>query len=169
MERYTQKEELIEMLTIHFQNQHNLPPLGAKIWAVLIMDKNKDGLTFEYLVERLGASKSTVSTNLNELLERNNIYFEYKEGDRKKYFKSSPFSERFVKFMNNIEFEKQLIDKMIVYKSKNTGQCINEKCALENIKAFKNHLLEMEKLTQKLLADLKSIEEKNNALRFAEK
>jgi DNA-binding transcriptional regulator GbsR (MarR family) len=162
MEDYNEdKEELIEMLSIHFQNQYSLSPLGAKIWAVLIMDGNKDGLTFEYLVERMKASKSTVSTNLNMLLELERIYFETKEGDRKKYFKAAPFSERFVRILKNIEFEKLLIEKMIQYKSNNNNQCNKAKCDLENIKAYQNHLIEMEKLTYKIMSDLKQIEEKN--------
>lgn len=163
-----QKEELIEMLSVHFQNSHNLSPLGAKILAVLIMDKNKDGLTFEYLVERLGASKSTISTNLNELLNREIIYFETREGDRKKYFKAAPFSQRFTRILKNMAFEKQLVEKMIDYKSKNVTQCAMEQCAIENLKAFKTHLIEMERLTQKIVADLQTIEEKNN-LKLKEK
>mgnify|MGYP001186292814 CR=1 FL=1 len=156
-----EKEELIEMLSIHFQNSHNLSPLGAKIWAVLIMDRNEDGLTFEYLVERLGASKSTISTNLNELLQKEIIYFETREGDRKKYFKAAPFSQRFTRILKNMAFEKQLVEKMIDYKSKNTSQCAMEQCAMENLKAFKTHLIEMERLTQKIIADLQIIEKKN--------
>lgn len=156
-----EKEELIEMLSIHFQNSHNLSPLGAKIWAVLIMDRNEDGLTFEYLVERLGASKSTISTNLNELLQKEIIYFETREGDRKKYFKAAPFSQRFTRILKNMAFEKQLVEKMIDYKSKNASQCAMEQCAMENLKAFKTHLIEMERLTQKIIADLQIIEKKN--------
>lgn len=160
-EHTNEKEELIEMLSVHFQNLHHLSPVGAKIWAVLIMDKNKDGLTFDYLVERLGVSKSTVSTNLNELLKKNNIYFETLPGDRKKYFKSSPFSQRFTRILKNMVFEKQLIKKMITYKEKSSEKCVREQYAMENLKAYKKHLSEMERLTQKIITDLKDIEEKN--------
>src|SRR5690606_8794852 len=160
-----EKEELTEMLSIHFQNSHNLSPLGAKIWAVLIMDRNEDGLTFEYLVERLGASKSTISTNLNELLQKEIIYFETREGDRKKYFKAAPFSQRFTRILKNMAFEKQLVEKMIDYKSKNASQCAMEQCAMENLKPFKTHLIEMERLTQKIIADL-LIRGKKNTLKL---
>src|SRR5690606_41755337 len=108
-----QKTQLIYMFSFHFQNYHILSPFRAKILPVLIIDKNKDGLTFEYLVERLGASKSTTSTNLNELLNREIIYFETREGDRKKYFKAAPFSQRFTRILKNMAFEKQLVEKMI--------------------------------------------------------
>jgi len=160
-ENTQEKEQLIEMLTIHFQNSHHLSPLGAKMWAVLIMDKNEDGLTFEYLVERLNASKSTTSTNLSELLKKEIIFFETREGDRKKYFKAAPFSQRFTRILKNMAFEKQLVEKMIDYKNKNATQCAMEQCAIENLKAFKTHLIEMQKLTQKIVADLQTIEEKN--------
>src|SRR5690606_5452370 len=155
------KEELIEMLSIHFQNSHNLSPLGAKSWAVLIMDRNEDGLTFEYLVERLGASKSTISTNLNELLQKEIIYFETREGDRKKYFKAARFSQRFSRLLKDMGFEEQLVENMIAYERKNASQCAMEQCAMEDLKAFKTHLTELEWVTQKIVADVQFIEKKN--------
>lgn len=155
-----EKEELIEMMSIHLQNQYPIPPLAGKIWAVLIIEGKEKGLTFDYLLERLGASKSSISTNLNLLLKTNKIDYSTIEGDRKKYFKSHPFSERFVRLLKNMEFEKMLLEKVIRYKSK-TENLNGNSCSLENLKAYKEHLYEMEKQTQKLLTDLKIIEEKN--------
>ncbi len=155
-----EKEELIEMMGIHLQNQHAIPPLAGKIWASIIIDGKDKGLTFDYLVEKHQASKSSISTNLNLLLKLENIYFVTKEGDRKKYFRAFPFSERFVRLLKNMEFEKKLIKKLIQYKSKEASLTGNN-CSLHNIQAYKDHLIEMETLTEKILIDLKKIEEKN--------
>ena len=156
-----EKEELIEMMAIHLQNQHSISPLCGKIWATLILEGKSTGLTFDYLVEKLQASKSSISTHLNFLLKTDKIYFSTIEGDRKKYFRAFPFSERFERLLKNMEFEKKLIEKIISYKCKEEVSDEN-KCALDNIKAYKSHLNEMEKITIKIINDLKQIELKNN-------
>ena len=155
-----EKEELIEMMAIHLQNQHTIPPLAGRIWASIIIDGKDQGLTFDYLEEKHQASKSSISTNLNLLLKLENIYFVTKEGDRKKYFRAFPFSERFVRLLKNMAFEKKLLDKLIQHKSKEAILSGNN-CSLYNIKAYKDHLDEMETLTQKILEDLKRIENEN--------
>jgi DNA-binding transcriptional regulator GbsR (MarR family) len=153
-------EELIEMTGIHLQNQHNVSPLAGRIWASIIIEGKDKGLTFDYLVEKHHASKSSISTNLNLLLSSENIYFTTIQGDRKKYFRAFPFSVRFERLIKNMEFEKKLLDKIIQYKNKEPNTSENE-CSLQNIKAYKNHLDEMEILTQKLMDDLKKIEKEN--------
>lgn len=155
-----EKEEVIEMMTTHLQNQHSISPLCGKIWATLIIEGKSAGLTFDYLVERLQASKSSISTHLNFLLKTDKIYFFTIEGDRKKHFRAFPFSERFERLLKNMEFEKKLIDKIIDYKNKEEVSEEN-KCALDNIIAYKGHLSEMERLTIKIIHDLKQIELKN--------
>lgn len=160
MSNDTEKEELIGMLGIHLQNQHSISPLSSRIWATLIMEGKEKGLTFEYLVDKLQASKSSISTSLNLLLKTDKIYYSTLSGDRKKYFRPYPFSERFERLIKNLEFEKKLLDKIISYKSKEEYS-IDNNCGLENIKAYKEHLHEMEKITQNLLTDLQNIEQKN--------
>lgn len=152
-----EKEELIEMFGIHFETFHNLPPLGSRIFATLILDACRCGITFEDLVEQTGASKSSVSTNLNLLLKLNKITYYTLPQDRKKYFKPSPFSERFSNYMKMIEFEKVILDKMIAYREQ-TAQCVAEKGDLENVKAYKEHVLEMEQLLTATIAKFKNIE-----------
>lgn len=72
----------------------NLPPLAAKIYAYLIFDFERKGLTFDDLVEIFSASKSSVSTNLNLLLNNNLIQDLNKLDERKRYFTAN---ENFVK------------------------------------------------------------------------
>lgn len=63
-----EREKLIEEIGVHFESVYNLPPLAARIYAILIMG-NEEGYSFEALVEEVAASKSTVSTSLNLLLQ----------------------------------------------------------------------------------------------------
>lgn len=86
-----EKQEIIEMFGVHFEQQYNIAPLAARVLGVLIVDGCKSGLTFEALVEKLKASKSSISTNLNLLQKMNLIDYFTVVGDRKKYFKAAPF------------------------------------------------------------------------------
>ena len=120
-----EREELIEMFGLHFELLYNLPPLGSRILGLLIIDGCKSGLTFEAIVEKMKASKSSVSTNLNLLLKMDKITYYTVAGDRKKYFKPSPFSERLANYIKLLEFEKKIIDRLIDYREK-TVSCSEE-------------------------------------------
>lgn len=152
-----EKEELIEMFGRHFESLYNLPPLASRILGILILDCCKYGMTFEALVERLGASKSSVSTNLNLLLKLEKIQYYTLSGDRKKYFKPSPFSDRLKNYLKMLEFEKAILDRMLVYREK-TISCPEEMCNLENAKAYKLHILEVEELLLRTINKFKEIE-----------
>ena len=156
-----ERAELIEISGIHFASTFNIPPLAARILALLIIDGCKSGLTFENLVQKLSASKSSISTNLNLLLKMEKIYYFTITGDRKKYFKASPLSERLLNYKKMLESEKNLINKMLHYREQ-TISCPEEQCNLENVKAYKNHLEEMEVLFMKTIANFKIIELNNN-------
>ena len=152
-----EREELIEMFGIHFERFHNMPPLGSRILATLILDCCSTGMTFEDMVEMTGASKSSVSTNLNLLLELGKITYYTLPGDRKKYFKPSAFSERFSNYMKMIEFEKIIIDRMLDYREK-TASCIAEKGDLERVKAYREHVLDVEGLLTSTIEKFKELE-----------
>ncbi|WP_159799898.1 GbsR/MarR family transcriptional regulator [Flavobacterium sp. MK4S-17] len=152
-----EKEELIEMFGVHFESTYNLPPLASRILGTLIIDSCRTGLTFEDLLERMGASKSSVSTNLNLLLKLGKIKYYTVAGDRKKYFRPSPLSERLTSYMKMIEFEKEIIERMLAYREK-TASCPAERCNLENTKAYKEHVLEIEQLLLKTIQRFKIIE-----------
>lgn len=155
-----EREEIIEIFGIHFESLFHIPPLAARILGVLIVDGCKSGLTFDALVEKLSASKSSISTNLNLLLKMERINYFTIAGDRKKYFKSAPLSDRLTNYLKMIEAESNIINKMHDYRKK-TASCIEEQCNLENIISYKNHLLEVEKSLQKTIAEFKKIEIKN--------
>lgn len=152
-----EKEQLIEMFGIYFESHHHLPPLASRMLGNLIVESPASGLTFENFVERLGASKSSISTSLNLLLKIGNITYYTLPGDRKKYFKPSPFSERFANYVKVIDFEKKIIDRMISYREK-TASSSEELNNLENIKEYKIHVLEAEGLLIKTINKFKEIE-----------
>lgn len=160
MDIQKEKAELIEMFGVHFETLYHLPPLASRILGVLIVDCCKDGITFEELVERMNASKSSVSTNINLLLKIGKITYYTISGDRKKYFKPSPFSERFGSYLKILEMEKEIIERMLSYREK-TASCPEELCNLENTKAYKSHVLDVEKLLKKNIEKFKQIEKSN--------
>ncbi len=111
------KEGLIERLGVHLECRDQLAPLAARIVATLILT-GKQGITFDGLVTDLGASKSTISTHLNNLQHTDRVTYFTKVGDRKKYFIKSP--DYLVGYLNkmidNWEHEKNLHLEMIHYK-----------------------------------------------------
>ncbi|MDI6034278.1 hypothetical protein QLS91_14455 [Flavobacterium sp. LB2P84] len=156
-----EREELIEMFGIHFELLYNLPPLGSRILGLLIIDGCKTGLTFEEIVEKMGASKSSISTNLNLLLKMDKINYYTLCGDRKKYFKPCPFSERLSNYIKILAFEKKIIDKLITYREQ-TVSCTEEQCNMDNVKAYKAHVCEVEELLIKTIDKFKEIEINNS-------
>ncbi len=152
-----QKEELIELFGQHFENLYHLAPLGSRILGTLIVDSCTNGITFEELVERTGASKSSVSTNLNLLLKLGKITYYTVSGDRKKYYRASPFSDRLTNYVKIINFEKEIIDKMISYRTK-TLSSVQEQNSLDNTKAYRKHMLQVEELMLNTIETFKKIE-----------
>lgn len=156
-----EKAELVEMFGVFFESTHHLPPLASRILGNLIIDGCKTGLTFEDLVERMSASKSTVSTSLNLLLKMEKVTYYTVTGDRKKYYKPSPFSNRLQNYLKMIELEKTIIEKMMSYREK-TVSCPEERCNLENMQEYRKHVLNVESIIENTIKRFKEIEEKNN-------
>lgn len=112
-----QKKILVERFGLFMEGQENLSPIGARIFATLFMNK-ENGATFDDLVHFLGASKSTISTNLQNLTKSNMVVYHTKPGDRKKYYTLSP-----VGFLARIE------EKIADYKTEHllVGQILDHK------------------------------------------
>src|SRR5690606_16750451 len=64
----------------------NIPPLASKIYAYLIFDFDKVGITFDEFVEVFSASKSSVSTSITLLLNAQLIVDHSKMDERRRYF-----------------------------------------------------------------------------------
>lgn len=109
------KKELVEKFGSFMEHQENLPPIAARIFASLFINKG-DGMTFDELVNFLSASKSTISTNIQLLTNRGMLTFFTKPGDRKKYFILSPESllarvdEEIIQHRMEYQIVKEIID-----------------------------------------------------------
>ncbi|MCR9228196.1 MAG: transcriptional regulator [Flavobacteriaceae bacterium] len=123
------KEEIIETLGLHLEQEHNLPPLAGRIYAVLILT-DKDGLTFEGCLERLGASKSSISTSLNLLLNMALVTYFTKSGDRRRYFttakKNTFFLSKLQENLKRVEKEKNIITLVLDYHKENNPKKYEE-------------------------------------------
>lgn len=101
----------------------NIPPLASKIYAYLLFDYEKVGITFDEFVEVLSASKSSVSTNISLLLNAQLIIDHNKMDERKRYF-----------FIND-DYKKIRFEK-IVQKMKDELKLLDD---LNNFKKIKEH------------------------------
>lgn len=120
-----EKGQLIEELGVIMESKHQLAPVAARILSTLILT-GQGGITFDRLVRSLNASKSTISTHLDQLQNTNKIKYFTKPGDRKRYFIVN----------QNLIFE--VIDEM-------TAQWETEKAVQQKILRYKqmsNTLLE---------------------------
>ena len=82
------KKKLIEEIGLHFELTHQISPLAARIYAIMILSPY-DGHTFDEILEITQASKSSVSTQLNLLVQLKKVEYFTKPGDRKRYFRAS--------------------------------------------------------------------------------
>jgi len=83
-----EKKKLIEEVGLHFEKVSQMAPLAARIYAIMILSPY-DGHTFDEILEMTCASKSSVSTQLNLLLQLKKVEYFTKSGDRKRYFRAS--------------------------------------------------------------------------------
>ena len=157
---HKEREEIIEMFGIHFESVFDISPLAGRILGMLIVDGCRTGLTFENLIDKIGASKSSISTNLNLLLKMEKITYFTIAGDRKKYYKPAPLSDRFSNYLKMLKSEQLIIDKMIHYREK-TVSCSEEQFSLENVRFYKTHLEQVEDLIVRTISDFKEIETLN--------
>lgn len=112
------RKKLVEELGVHFEEQHNLPPLAARIFAYLILTDG-DGVTFDDCQEKRNASKSSVSSSLNLLLKLGIITYFTKSGDRRRFFRIAEDNSFFLAKMNGelkaIENERKIVEKVVAF------------------------------------------------------
>ncbi|MET3535198.1 transcriptional regulator [Chryseobacterium limigenitum] len=96
----------------------NLPPLASKIYAYLLFDYEKMGITFDEFVEVLSASKSSVSTSISLLLSSQLIVDHNKMDERKRYFFINDEYKkiRFEKIVQKMKDELKLLDDLDNFK-----------------------------------------------------
>ncbi|SFB74100.1 transcriptional regulator [Zunongwangia sp. SCSIO 43204] len=118
-----EKGKLIEEIGVRFEQVHQLAPLAARIYAIMILSP-KDGHTFDEILSITKASKSSVSTHLNHLLQLKKVEYFTKPGDRKRYFRASTYylKNTLEEYHVNITEEIKLIDKIINFNKTNNTQ-----------------------------------------------
>jgi len=114
------KRLLIRDFSNYFETTQKLPPLISKIYAYLLLDCEKKGVTFDELVETLNASKSSVSNSLNFLTQLKYIEYFTKLDERKRLYRIVPDNiiirlQNIQEILNN---EKELSRKLMDYKLK---------------------------------------------------
>lgn len=152
------KEEIIETLGLHLEKENNLPPLAARIYAILILT-NEDGLTFEDCIEKRGASKSSTSTSLNLLVNMGLITYFTKPGDRRRYFstakKKTFFLTKLQENLNRMEAEKNIITLVLGYHKKHSPKKYEE--GQIRTQVYLDYVSENEKILKKSIKRLESI------------
>ena len=158
MEKEERKQKLIEELGVHFEAEYNLPPLAARIFGNLVVTEEV-GLTFDDCQNKRGASKSSISTSLNLLLQLGMITYFTKSGDRRRYFQISDKSTFFIKkleqALKKVANESKMIQKVAAYdKEFNTEKYNSNKakidaymhCLSENETTYKETIEALKKL-----------------------
>lgn len=114
--------EIYQELIDFYGGIFSLPPLSAKIYAYLIFDFDKNGLTFDELVGIFCASKSSISTSINLLLNNNLIKTINKIDERKRYFivNDDIVKIRFEEIVNRIKREIAIIEKIKIFRQQSS-------------------------------------------------
>ena len=120
VEMKIKNNQLIEELAVILIADHKLTPLGAKIYALLII-ADDELYTFDDIVDMTDASKSSVSNQLNHLLDNNKIVYETKPNSRKRFFKTN---DNYLNKMLTKEYEHadehiNILNKLIKSKKEN--------------------------------------------------
>lgn len=129
------KLNLIKELSLHFEAEHDLTPLASKIYSHLILSES-ESLTFDEIIKITGASKSSVSNQINYLLDESRIDFVCKENKRRRYFKTND-----AYLSKTLESHYQKIQKEIAMLSKVIEHKTDQDFENEMVKIFKDHLL----------------------------
>lgn len=116
--KFVASSNLFKELNCHFINEQYLPPLAAEIYLLLILSE-AETLTFEKIITLTGASKSSVSSQINFLIDEGRVDFVFKNDKRKRYFKTKGdyLCKTLQAHQIKIENEIDIISKVILLKT----------------------------------------------------
>ncbi|ADX66946.1 Uncharacterised protein [Weeksella virosa] len=111
-------DQLISDIENFFEHNNGYPPLTAKIFTYMLVEVGQKGITFEELVDKFKASKSSISCSLKYLIEIDKVDFVYKEDKRKRYFRPNPyhFTNRLQEVLDQLEKTMISFDKVQLYR-----------------------------------------------------
>jgi len=136
-----EKNKLVEELGVYFHDHEDMTPLSARIFSLIILT-GAEGITFEELTISLGASKSSISTNLRLLQNKEIIMYFTKTGERKRYFKIAKdyISAKLEKRIKDWEVEKKLQYKILNFKLIQVEKNVSNKKLKDGIEFTKNYI-----------------------------
>ena len=107
-------KEIFREMVKFYADVFHLPPLAAKIYSFLIFDFDRNGVSFDEFIEIFAASKSSVSSNLNLLLNLNIISDFNKIDERKRFFviNEKHMRIRFEEIIEKMERELSILHKL---------------------------------------------------------
>lgn len=109
--------ELFQDYCTHYEQVFHISPLTAQIYTYIIFNGHRDGITFDEIVEKLNASKSSVSSSLNLLISNNQIEHFNRIDERKRFFRLNPnfMMMRLEMIRNFLDKEQGLTSKLKQY------------------------------------------------------
>ena len=122
-----EKKEAVESIGMHIEKRSQIAPLAARIQALMILSSDK-GMSFDEIVAFTQASKSSVSSNLNLLLQMKSTEYFTIPGDRKRYFRSSK-DYLFLRLENYLEIvneEIHITNQINAFNVKHNDLCFTE-------------------------------------------
>lgn len=151
-----EKMRLIEETGVLFEQTHDLTPLAARINVIMILSPN-NGYTFEEIVEITKASKSSVSTQLNLLMQLNRVEYFTKSGDRKRYFRASKVYLKFrlEELLEKIQKEMELAEKLSKFNKDHNPDKFEEYKPLTSL--FKDYLQAQEENLKTAIRKMKEL------------
>lgn len=130
---------LIEDIGMILEYRADLAPLAARIYATLLISSN-EGLTFDEIMEIVQASKSTVSNNLNILVQLRYVEYFTRPGNRKRYFRTSPFyvKNALEQYMALLDNELKIVNRIDDYNKENNPEKFNNEKSIRSL--FREYL-----------------------------
>lgn len=111
------RDEILEESSNFYGDFYGIPPMASKINSYLMLDLDREGKTFEELVEYFSASKSTISCGVNTLLSLQLIKDITKPNQRKRYFVTNDdFAKiRLGNVVKRLRKEAEILEKISAY------------------------------------------------------
>ena len=153
MSQNNEQMQLVEKIGVSLEESLKLSPLAARIYTLLILSSN-EGLTFDEIKTLIQASKSSISININVLLQLDFINFYTKTGDRKRYFRIAKYSSltSLEYYLQDINKEMDLVVEINNYNKKYHIDKYTNEISLGEI--FQNYLIKKQKLVEETIAEM---------------
>ena len=157
-----QQRDLIEEIGLAIEQRLNLSPLAARIYALLTLS-SYEGLTFDEIKEFVQASKSSISVNINVLLQLNYIKYYTVSGNRKRYFKVAKyFQQQYLEiYHNSLERDIKMVDKINLFNKRNNPEKYVDEKSLGTI--TQNYFREQQTVIKEALKKISEFRETDNS------